>query len=87
MTELKTDFDRRLEEKEADFEEQRNIWESKLNQANEDHVKQVATLESNHKIQLSNYHELHEAALENLEREKNDILEGWNVSFILVQTQ
>ena len=76
FVELKTGFDQRLSEKEAELEQMRNDWETKLNLASEDHNNEVTTLISNHGTQLSNYRELHEAALETLEREKSDILEG-----------
>lgn len=76
LSELKTEFENRLCEKEADFERQRANWETQMNEANEDHANQLATLQSNHSVQLNNYRELHEAALETLEREKKDILEG-----------
>lgn len=77
--ELKREFENRIVEKEADFEQQRANWEIKMNEAQEDHANQLATIQSNHKVQLNSYRELHEAALENLEREKKDILEG-NIS-------
>lgn len=64
LSELKTEFENRLCEKEADFERQRANWETQMNEAHEDHANQLATLQSNHSVQLNNYRELHEAALE-----------------------
>ena len=65
-----------MSEKEAELEQMRNDWETKLNLASEDHNNEVTTLISNHDTQLSNYRERNEAALKKLEREKSDILES-----------
>lgn len=51
-------------------------WETKMNNAREEHETVVAQLQSTHSDQLESYRRQHDAALANLEREKNAVLEG-----------
>ena len=50
--------------------------ETKMNRVKEDLNEELSAMISNHSLQLSNYRELHEAALESLEREKTQMMEG-----------
>ena len=76
VAEFKSNYDRRLSEAEKEFQNMSADWETKINRAKEEFQNEVSTLISNHSLQLNNYRELHEAALENLEREKCQIIEG-----------
>ena len=76
LTELKGNFERKICEKDAEIQNQATEWQTKLNQAREEFDNQISEIKSNHTAQLASNVELHEAALSNLEREKNDILEG-----------
>lgn len=51
-------------------------WETKMNKAVEEHEAVVTDLQSSHSTQLDNYRQLHEAALANLEKEKDGIVQG-----------
>lgn len=76
MTEFKASYDQRLGEVEMEFEIKSAEWETKMNRAKEDFNEELSAMISNHSLQLSNYRELHEAALESLEREKTQMMEG-----------
>lgn len=82
QTELKGDFERKICEKDAEIQNQATEWQMKLNQARGEFDNQISEIKSNHTAQLASNIELHEAALSNLEREKNNILEGL-LSFLL----
>jgi len=74
--EFKASYDQRLSEVEGEFETRLAECEMKMNRAKEDFNEELSAMISNHSLQLSNYRELHEAALESLEREKTQMLEG-----------
>ena len=65
-----------MSEVEGEFETRLAECEMKMNRAKEDFNEELSAMISNHSLQLSNYRELHEAALESLEREKTQMLEG-----------
>jgi len=73
--EFKANYDSRLSEAEMEFENRCAEWETKMNRAKEDFNEEISTMISNHSLQLSNYRELHEAALDSLEREKVEMME------------
>lgn len=73
--EFKASYDQRLGEVEMEFEIKSAEWETKMNRAKEDFNEELSAMISNHSLQLSNYRELHEAALESLEREKTQMME------------
>lgn len=74
--ELKSVYESQLVEKENEFERQRVELETKFNQACEDNASQIAALKSDHEVQLNQNRVNYETALENLEREKDEILKG-----------
>ena len=82
---MKGDFERKICEKDAEIQNQATEWQTKLNQAREEFDNQISEIKSNHSAQLASNVELHEVALSNLEREKNEILEGLFNFFNTVQ--
>ena len=82
--EFKANYDSRLSEAEMEFENRCAEWETKMNRAKEDFNEEISTMISNHSLQLSNYRELHEAALDSLEREKVEMMEGNQIPYLLI---
>lgn len=60
----------------AELDRQRMDWEGRLNQAEENYASEMTSVKCNYEAQITQHREAHEAAMANLEREKNEILEG-----------
>ncbi len=76
FSDLTAEFESRMSSKNAELEKLSQDWEVKINNARQEHDVLMATLQTDHKMEIEKLKELQEHKLADLEREKQEILEG-----------
>lgn len=81
---LRTDFEKLSEEKDAEFEKKVGELEAEMGQLREDHANQIAAIQANHTVEMTQERQQQELALEQLEKEKLKLDEGISTFFVLL---